>query len=81
MEPRPVEELAEYAHSAWAGWMDYLFSKSEFVDGGSVLIPADLVKRWRRQAATPYHFLPEGEKESDRKEARRMLEIIEGSNL
>ena len=71
-----TERLAEYAHKAWAGWMDYLFEKSTKNDDGSVTIPASLVERWKRQAQTPYTELPESEKESDRKEADTMMEII-----
>jgi hypothetical protein len=69
------EQLSAYAHEAWAGWMAYLFSKCEVVDGG-MLIPQSLVERWKRQVETPYAELPEGEKDSDRKEAAVMLEII-----
>ena len=81
MEEELVKELAEYAHKSWAGWMDYLFSKSGQYANGSVIIPPDLADRWKRQAATPYRKLPESEKESDRDEARKMLKIIQGSNL
>jgi hypothetical protein len=76
------EQLADYAHAAWAGWMEYLFSKcapgtdgDEFADG-SLVIPPWAVERWKRQAATAYTDLPEQEKESDRKEADRMLAIV-----
>ena len=76
-----VEALAAYAHKAWAGWMGYLFSKSGHYANGSELIPPKLADRWKRQAATPYLRLPEEEKESDRIEAKKMLKIIQGSNL
>ena len=69
------EKLAAYAHEAWSGWMAYLFSKCEGVDGG-MLIPQSLVDRWKRQSETPYAELPDGEKASDRKEAAVMLEIV-----
>ena len=77
------EKLAEYAHKAWSGWMDYLFEKSiPYKPGeiqaykGAVIIPEWAVKRWKRQAKTHYAELPENEKESDRKEADSMLKII-----
>lgn len=70
------EELADYAHEAWSGWMKYLFEKSVEEPDGTVTIPAWAVKRWRRQATTIYKDLPEEEKESDREEADRMLEIV-----
>ena len=81
-----VEKLAAYAHDAWSGWMRYLFSKCDGVipntlsalDDNSLVIPAEFVQRWVRQMNTPYDDLPEGEKESDRVEARRILEVIGG---
>jgi hypothetical protein len=71
------EQLADYAHAAWAGWMNYLFDKCE-IAGDTLVIPAWAVERWERQANTPYGELPEQEKESDRKEADRMMAIMEG---
>lgn len=68
-----VETLADIAHQQWSGWMEYLFSKSIYNADGSVTIPAPLVERWQRQRITPYAALPENEKESDRKEAARVL--------
>ena len=72
------EQLAAYAHEAWGGWMQYLFDKSTKNPDGTVTIPAALVERWQRQMATFYAALPEGEKESDRIEADKMLAIING---
>ena len=76
------EKLAEYAHAAWSGWMEYLFSRcaqaSEF---SSVIIPTNQVERWKRQMTTAYDDLPEGEKESDRAEADKMLDIIGETKL
>jgi hypothetical protein len=73
-----VELLAEAAHVAWSGWMDYLFSKCAMNPDKSATIPAGLVARWQRQASTPYCDLPEREKESDRVEARRYLGALGG---
>lgn len=80
------EELAEYAHDAWSGWMKYLFSKCQegTTDGfedGSMVIPKWAVERWTRQMNTAYADLPESEKESDRAEADKMLEIVCHSNF
>jgi len=72
------EQVADYAHEAWAGWMRYLFEKSARQDDGTVVIPAALVDRWTRQMHTPYAELPESEKASDRKEARKIIYIIIG---
>ncbi|OHD26961.1 MAG: hypothetical protein A2Y38_08065 [Spirochaetes bacterium GWB1_59_5] len=70
------EDLAAQAHTAWAGWMKYLFLKATPCTDGSVNIPAYLVARWQRQMLTSYAELPENEKESDREEARKYLAIL-----
>lgn len=70
-----IERLADYAHDAWAGWMRYLFSISHENEDGSVTIPAQSVERWKRQMNTPYASLPEKEKESDRREAKRIISL------
>jgi hypothetical protein len=70
------ELLATYAHQAWSGWMQYMFGKSELQPDGSLIIPADLVQRWKRQMNTLYTDLPESEKKSDREEADKMLGIF-----
>lgn len=70
------EALAAYAHEAWSGWMRYFFSRGEFHADGSFTIPAMCVERWQRQMNTAYADLPEGEKESDRAEADRMLALF-----
>lgn len=71
------EELADYAHVAWSGWMRYLFQNGTRNPDGSFTIPADLVSRWERQIKTDYEKLPENEKDSDRAEAERMIAILE----
>jgi len=71
-----VEHLASYAHDAWTGWMKYMFSKSTRSKDGRCLVPANFVTRWHRQMTTHYVDLPEGEKESGREEARKMLDIM-----
>lgn len=70
------EGLSDYAHRAWSGWMEYLFGKCTINRQGDCVIPRELYKRWYRQMKTPYENLPENEKESDRCEADRMIEII-----
>lgn len=68
--------LAAYAHSAWSGWMEYLFEKSQLNDDGTVTIPRWAVERWKRQAKTSYRNLPDEEKLSDLKEANRIIAIL-----
>lgn len=74
-----IEDLAKYAHDAWAGWMKYLFEQSNKNDDGTVTIPKWAVDRWERQSSTAYSALPKDEKHSDRKEAERILKVISGS--
>lgn len=69
------EGLAEYAHEAWAGWMKYMFEKGTLNEDGTYTMPRWAVERWSRQALADYSDLPEGEKESDRLEADRMIEV------
>ena len=72
------EQLAAYAHDAWAGWMRYLFSQCLPGHGWQegVVVPRKALERWRRQMATPYANLSEAEKDSDRREADKMLAIV-----
>lgn len=73
------EELAALCHRQWSGWMRYLFYKCETENlswGTLTKIPEAYAQRWRRQAETSYADLPEEEKESDRKEADRLIEVL-----
>lgn len=73
---RLVEALADQAHISWSGWQQYVFDKSVMNDDGSCTIPAWAVERWKRQIQTDYKDLSEKEKESDRIEARKYLNIF-----
>ena len=70
------EKLAAYAHFTWARWMKYLFENSINNNNGTVTIPKWAVDKWIRQMSTSYNNLSEKEKESDRMEADKILEII-----
>ena len=79
LEDALLEKLAALAHDEqWSGWMEYLFSKctKNPLGLGTLLIPEDSVERWKRQMNTPYSELPEEERESDRVEARKVIELI-----
>ena len=73
------EILAEFCHSQWSNWMSYLFSKcypekSQFDrDNDNLVIPGVFVDRWMRQMNTDYEDLSEPEKESDRREADKLI--------
>lgn len=70
------EQLAALAHEQWSGWMRYLFSKGCYTDMGDYVIPKSSVLWWQRQMGTPYADLSEVEKDSDRKEADRVLALL-----
>jgi len=79
------EKIAKLAHEQWSGWMDCLFSKCREMrpsDGEAfhkecLIIPEWAVKRWTEQAETAYCDLSEKEKDSDRAEADKFLEIFQ----
>lgn len=83
-----VDALAAYAHSAWSGWMKYLFSKmvtcSCRAEGPGAAIPPEVAARWERQMKTEYKDLPEKEQISDQDEAHKIIHIMSsclGGNL
>ena len=60
------EIKAERQHAIWAHWMQYQFTCCTKNGDGSLVIPADKVVRWKRQAETAYADLSDLEKQSDR---------------
>lgn len=82
------EDLAEYAHEVWSGWMKYMlddvrsFEASTGIGSAKMLVLRNKwVERWRRLMNTSYADLSESEKQSDREEADKMLEIISYSEV
>ena len=76
MEGEMREKLAKLAHEQWCRWMRYMFTKSFIHRDGSITIPSRLAERWTRQLNTKYSDLPEEEKESDRIEADKVINVI-----
>lgn len=81
--PSLREAAAAYAHEAWAGWMRYLFTQGHGLTAvtqagpePSWIMRPDAYARWQRQMNTPYADLPENEKASDRKEADKILALL-----
>ncbi len=74
------DELAEYTHKTWSGWMIYLFKKSDKNPDGSVTISKWAVDRWQRQMNISYDLLSDAEKLSDLGEADEILAVIEYSD-
>jgi len=71
-----IEAVAETQHEIWSHWMRYLLSVCRLNEDGSWTIPADKAERWRRQMATEYQGLSESEKDSDREQAAKVLNVI-----
>jgi hypothetical protein len=71
-----LETLASIEHERWSRWQRYVHGKCAPQDDGSLLMPADLVRRWERQSNIPYSELTTEEKESDREQVRRYLPLI-----
>lgn len=70
------EDLSCLEHDQWSKWMRYLFCMCEKNSDGTITIPKDLVDRWERQTNTHYSDLSEKEKDSDREQAKKVLEIL-----
>ena len=70
------EELSALQHDIWSHWMKYLFSVCRRENGDALIIPADKVQRWSKQMNTPYSELTEKEKESDRDQADKVIDLI-----
>lgn len=75
--PELLDDLASAEHERWSHWQRYLHGKCiPHGSEGALLIPAELVRKWERQIATPYAELSELEKESDREQVRKYLPIV-----
>lgn len=71
-----LERLAAAEHTRWAHWQQYVHDQAHRQPDGSLLLPADLVRRWEKQIATPYEHLSDEERQSDRDQVARYLPII-----
>ena len=82
IEKEFVEKGADLEHDRWARWHDYFISKCDTEiddDKAYMTLPRELFERWERQSGTKYADLSEQEKESDRKETRNYLELLNSS--
>lgn len=87
MNKKDVREmLAELCHDQWSGWMKHLHSncypeRGQFdIDTGNMIIPEWAIERWKRQMKTEYKDLSEPEKNSDRKEADKFIDLLSKIN-
>lgn len=72
-----LEAVAAECHKQWSGWTEHFISKcSGDSTGFAVILDRVWIDRWKRQIATEYKDLTEEEKESDRREARKILEAL-----
>lgn len=70
------ERISDVQHDIWAHWMRWVFHICPTNEDGSVTIPQHLVERWQRQINTPYADLTEREKDSDREQADKVLNVL-----
>jgi hypothetical protein len=71
-----IDVLADIEHKRWSHWQNYMHSKARRQDDGTLVIPADLVKQWEKQAKTEYADLSDAEKESDREQVRNYIPAV-----
>ncbi|WP_026116244.1 hypothetical protein [Nocardiopsis valliformis] len=73
---RMIHRLASIEHERWAHWQRYVHERCERREDSSLVIPAELAKRWEKQIKTQYEDLTDEEQESDREQVRRYLPFI-----
>lgn len=71
-----AEHLASIEHERWSHWQLHMHKQGQKLSDGSLIIPPELANRWEKQASTPYADLSEGEKDSDREQVARYLQVI-----
>jgi len=72
-----IEKGADLEHDRWARWQKYLHSRLQKDNKGFYWLDDGLFEHWERQIDTPYSELSEKEKESDRKETRNYVPLLE----
>jgi len=75
------EKLSDKSHDIWASWMQYLFEVCPINEDGTATIPAWAVEHWNRQINTPYAELTEKEKDGDREQADKILNVLGNKDL
>lgn len=73
-EAEIIDAMADLEHDRWSGWMKYQASKVDLANKPGE--ERNHVERWQRQMVTKYADLSEQEKESDRAEARKTLDLL-----
>lgn len=75
-EADTLETIAAVEHQRWAHWQQYLHDQCTAGEDGSLIIPAQLVMKWKHQIEAPYTELSDEEKESDREQAREYIAAL-----
>lgn len=70
------EKLAALQHEIWSDWMRWVIKVGNFDADGNLEIPMPFVRGWQRQIDTSYANLDKVEQDSDRREADRILELL-----
>ena len=70
------EKIAAEMHVIWSHWLAYMLSRGMPNENGDLIIPATFVSRWWLQLDVPYDKLTEGERESNRCAADRIIAVI-----
>lgn len=72
------DDLAAIEHERWSHWQRYMHAQCRPDPGeaGALVIPAELVKRWDRQAAAEFSQLTPQEQDSDREQVDRYLPFL-----
>lgn len=81
MSDKILEAVAEECHNQWSRWTERILSKTSTCCEEHIFVDKGCVERWQRQILTPYANLTEAEKESDRREARKIVLAIEEARL
>ncbi len=64
-----LEKLAKLEHLQWVEWTKYMLNN----------LTDDNITRWKKQLETNYDNLPDDEKWSDRRWAKKVVELISKS--
>jgi len=72
-DPVVVERIAAWNHKSWAGWYRWMAMKWHEVHQNTGESFRD---RWKRQSETPYVKLSDSEQNSDRAEAKEVLNVL-----
>jgi len=72
-DPVVVERIAAWSHKSWAGWYRWMAQKWDQIHQGT---GESFQERWKRQSETPYVKLSDSEQNSDRAEAKEVLNVL-----